>query len=85
MKATSKAVFAYLQSLIPDVNVTADDVAEALDMSVKSVNGAFTASIQRKDLGYRQEAEVELEDGTHKKVKFLKLNEDGYAFNLDEE
>lgn len=84
MKATSKAVFEYLQSIDPDTNVTADDIAAELDMSAKSVNGAFTASIQRKDLGYRQEAEIELSDGTHKKVKFLKLNDAGYATNLDE-
>jgi hypothetical protein len=41
----------------------------------------FTSAIQRKELGERVEAEIELDDGTHKKVKFLHLNDKGYAFD----
>lgn len=83
MKETSKQVFKYLQTLEPTDNVTAQDVADVLGLEKKQVDGAFTSSIQRKQLGYREEAEVELENGTHKKVKFLKLNDDGYAFDVD--
>lgn len=62
-------------------NLTAQDVADALGIDVKVVNGAFTSGIQKKEYGSRVEAEVELDDGTHKKVKFLTLNADGMAFD----
>lgn len=83
MKESSKRIFKYLQSLDKDVNVTSQDVAEALDMDKKSVDGTFTSSIQRKKLGFREEAEVELDDGTHKTVKFLRLTDEGYDFDVD--
>lgn len=62
-------------------NLTAQDVADALGIDVKVVNGAFTSGIQKKKYGSRVEAEVELDDGTHKKVKFLTLNADGMSFD----
>ena len=61
-------------------NLTAQDVADALDVDVKVVNGAFTSGIQKKGLGQRIEAEIELDDGSHKKVKFLTLTADGVGF-----
>lgn len=65
--------------------LTASDVADALGIDVKVVNGAFTSGIAKKQLGARVEAEVEYaaEDGTtkHKTVKFLKLNDAGMAFD----
>jgi hypothetical protein len=33
----------------------------------------------------REEAEVELADGTHKKVKFIRLTDDGRNWNPDAE
>ena len=81
MKESTKAVVKYLQS-IGDKDVTAADVAAALGMEKKSVDGAFTAALQRKDFGYRQEAEV-LEDGKHKVVKFLKLTDAGKNLDVD--
>lgn len=66
-------------------NLTAQDVADALDVDVKVVNGAFTSGIQKKGLGQRIEAEIELDDGSHRKVKFLTLTADGLAFTSDAE
>lgn len=65
-------------------NFTAQDVADALDIDVKVVNGAFTSGIWKKGYGNRVEAEVEYtgEDGNvlHKTVKFLTLTPEGMAF-----
>jgi len=82
MKESTKQVFAYLQGLNGE-NVTAADVAEALDLDKRKVDGIFTSAIQRKGYGIRVPAEVELEDGTHKAIKFLKLTEAGQALDLD--
>ena len=66
-------------------NLTAQDVADALEVDVKVVNGAFTSGIQKKGLGQRIEAEIELDDGSHRKVKFLTLTADGLAFTPEAE
>jgi len=84
MKESTKTVIKYLQSL-NNKDVTAADVAEALGMEKKSVDGVFTAALQRKDLGYRQEAEIEIEGGKHKTVKFLKLTDAGFDLDVDAE
>jgi hypothetical protein len=84
MKENSKKVLEYLKS-INGQNVTAADVAEALGLEKKSVDGIFTSAIQRKNLGVRTPAEIELEDGTHKTVKFLSLTPAGMAFDPDAE
>lgn len=82
MKESTKQVFEYLQNL-NGANVTAADVAEALDLDKRKVDGIFTSAIQRKGYGIRVPAEVELDDGTHKAIKFLKLTEAGQALDLD--
>lgn len=41
-----------------DKNLTSTDVAEALNLSISTVNGVFTSAIQKKDLGFRQTATV---------------------------
>lgn len=84
MKENSRKVFYYVKEHGAE-DITAKDVAEALDLSPATVNGCFTSSIQKKDLGYRVAAEVELEDGSHQAVKFLKLNDNGLAFDPDQE
>lgn len=83
MKENSKAVLNYLKSVNGQADVTANDVAAALGLNPKQVNGIFTRCIQMKDLGSRVPREVELEDGKHKEVKFLVLNEAGLAFDPD--
>ena len=85
MKENTKRVITYLQGLDANTDVTAADVAEALGMEKRSVDGVFTSAIQRKGFGVRAEAEIELEDGTHKKVKFLKLNDAGMAVDVNAE
>lgn len=82
MKENTKKVFEYLKGIGND-NVTAADVADVLGLEKKSVDGIFTSAIQKKGYGVRVPAEVELDDGTHKTVKFLKLTDDGMALDLD--
>lgn len=80
MKESTKALINFLKENASK-DMTAADVAEALGIEKKSVDGSFTQGIQKKGFGYREEAEVENADGSHTKVKFLKLNEDGMAFD----
>ena len=84
MKENSKKVLNYLKS-INGADVTAADVAEALGLEKRSVDGIFTSAIQRKGLGVRTPAEIQLEDGTHKQVKFLSLTPAGMTFDPDAE
>ena len=83
MKENTKKVITYLQGLDATDNVTAADVAEALGLEKRSVDGIFTSAIQRKGLGVREEAEIELADGTHQKVKFLRLTDAGKAIDVN--
>ena len=82
MKENSKRVLNYLKEIAGE-NVTAADVAAALGLEKLSVDGIFTSAIQRKGLGVRTPAEIELEDGTHKQVKFLSLTPAGMSFDPD--
>ena len=82
MKENSKKVLEYLKT-INGQNVTAQDIADALGLEKRSVDGIFTSAIQRKGLGIRTPAEIELNDGSHKQVKFLSLTEAGMAFDPD--
>lgn len=80
LKPNTVSVINYLKE-VNGQNVTAADVAEALGLEKRTVDGIFTSAIQRKGFGVRTPAEVELDDGTHKAVKFLSLTEEG--MNLD--
>ena len=82
MSENSKRVLNYLKEIAGE-NVTAADVAAALGLEKRSVDGIFTSAIQRKGLGVRTPAEIELEDGTHKQVKFLSLTPAGMSFDPD--
>lgn len=82
MKENSKKVLNYLKE-VNGQNVTAADVAEAVSLEKRQVDGIFTSAIQRKGLGVRVPAEIELEDGSHKAVKFLTLTDDGMNFDPD--
>ena len=83
MSANTLNVIEYLKAHNGE-NLTAQDVADALDVDVKVVNGAFTSGIQKKGLGQRIEAEIELDDGSHKKVKFLTLSAEGRALTAED-
>lgn len=63
------------------VNMTAADIAEALGMEKKSVDGIVTSGLQRKGYAERIPAEIELEDGTHKSVKFIQATAEGLAYD----
>lgn len=84
MKENSVKVLNYLKE-VNGQQVTAADVAEALGLEKRSVDGIFTSAIQRKGLGIRTPAEVELDDGTHKAVKFLSLTAAGMNFDPEAE
>lgn len=85
MKPNTKAVLEYLKSVHGKKNVTAADVAGELGLDVKQVNGIFTAALQRKEYGYREEVEIQLDDGTHAKVKTLHLTDTGLELDPDAE
>ena len=84
MKENTKKVFSYLKSVNGE-QVTAADVAEALGLEKRTVDGIFTSAIQRKGFGVRTPAEVEVDDGTHKAVKFLSLTDAGLAYDPEAE
>lgn len=84
MKENTKKVITYLQGL-NGADVTAADVAAELGLEKRSVDGIFTSAIQKKGYGVRVPAEVELEDGTHKAVKLLKLTDAGIALDVNAE
>ena len=83
MTDKSKAVINFLREHDGE-DVTSGDVAVALGVEKRSVDGTFT-SLQKKGYGVRIPAEVELEDGTHKAVKFLSLTPAGMDFDPDAE
>ena len=82
MKENSKKVLMYLKEHNGE-DLTAADVAEALGLEKRSVDGIFTSAIQRKNLGVRTPAEIELDDGSHKAIKLLSLTDAGMAFDPD--
>ena len=80
----SLTVWNYLNE-VGDANVTAQDIADALGLEVKSVNGIVTAGLQRKGLSERIPAQIEVtdEEGNtkYKDVKFIKLTAEGKAYD----
>ena len=84
LKPNSKTVFEYVKANGAN-GITAAMIAEATGIPVRSVNGIVTSAFQRKGLMERTEAEVELEDGSHKKVKFITLTAEGEAFDPEAE
>ena len=84
MKENTKSVLNYLKS-VNGSDVTAADVADALGLEKRQVDGIFTSALQRKGFGVRVPAEIELEDGSHKQIKFLRLTDAGMALDPDAE
>lgn len=86
MTENSKKVFECVkENQLNGTPVYNDVVAELTGLPKKTVDGAFTRSIQQKGLGYREEVEIEMEDGNRKKVKLFKLNDEGLSFDPDAE
>lgn len=70
------------------VNMTAADIADALGMQANQVNPIVTSGLigtkePKKNLAVRVDAEIELQDGTHKAVKFIKVTDAGLAYDHD--
>ena len=84
LKPNSKTVYEFVKAN-NGKNITAADIAEGTGLDVKQVNGIVTAAFQRKGLMERVPAEIALEDGSHKSVKFVKLTDAGLAFDPDAE
>lgn len=84
LKPNSRTVYEYVKAN-DGKNMTAADIAEGTGLDVKVVNGIVTSAFQKKDLMERIPAEIELEDGSHKAVKFIRLTEAGKAFDPDAE
>lgn len=93
LKENSKLVYDFVVAHDGE-DFTAQDIAEAVGLSPRSVNGIITASFQRhrdKDknivpLMTRVPAEIEdPETGFHKAVKFIQLTDAGRDFDPDEE
>lgn len=76
----AKALLTYFQE--NDGDVTVHDVSEAVGLPVNSITGTFNSFV-KKGWAERVPAEVELEDGTHKAVKILRLTEAGKAVDVD--
>lgn len=85
MSENSRKVFDYMMSIGDTAEVTANDIAEALGLSPKSVNGIITQAFQKKGLMERIPAEMENPDGTHRGIKLIKLTEAGKQLDPDAE
>ena len=93
LKENSFLVYNYVKDHEAE-NITANDIAEAIGLSPRQVNGIVTMAFQRhkdKDknevpLMVRVPAEIEDADsGLHKAVKFIQLTDAGREFDPDEE
>ena len=84
MKENTRKVFEYLKAH-NDEDLTAADIAAALELEKRQVDGIFTSALQRKELGERIPAEREEADGSHTKIKLLKLTAAGLEYNPDAE
>lgn len=90
LKENSKIVFDFVKEH-EDENITANDIAEATGLTSRQVNGIITMAFQRhKDeeknevpLMERVVAEVEEADGTHSKVKLIKLTDEGRNITVE--
>lgn len=82
LKENSRKVYDYVVSM-DGKDITAADIAAGTGLDVKVVNGSVTSAFQKKGLMERIPAEVELEDGTHKAVKLIRLTDAGRAFDPD--
>lgn len=80
LKENSKNIFYYVQAHESE-NITAQDIADALGLGVRQVNGSVTSAFCRKGLMERVEAEKTNDDGTHTKVKYIVLTDEGRAFD----
>ena len=79
LKPNSLAVFNYVKEHDGE-DFTAADIAAALGLDVKVVNGVVTSAFQKKGLMIREEVAV-----TGGKVKYIRLTDLGQSFDPDAE
>ena len=84
LKENSRIVYNYVKEHDGE-DFTAADIAEATGLDVKVVNGCVTSAFQKKGYMERIPAEIELEDGSHKQVKFIRFTTAGKAWDPDAE
>ena len=93
LKENSRIVYDFVKAH-DGQDFTAQDIADATGLSVRSVNGIVTSAFQRhkdKDknevpLMVRVPAEViDPETGLHKAIKFIQLTDEGRAFDPNTE
>ena len=84
LKENSRKVLDYVKAN-DGADMTAADIAAGTGLEVKQVNGIVTSAFQKKGLMKRTPAEIQLEDGTHKAVKFISLTDEGKNFDPDAE
>ena len=89
LKENSKIVYDFVKAH-DGKDFTAQDIADATGLSVRSVNGIVTSAFQRHKnevpLMVRVPAEIQdPETGLHKAIKFIQLTDAGREFNPDEE
>lgn len=82
LSENARKVYDYLYEL-DGRNVTSTDIAEALNLGRKTVDAIVTSAFQKKGYSERIPAEIELADGSHKTVKFIRLTEAGREFDPD--
>ena len=61
LKENSRKIYDYVVAHEAE-NITAQDIADALGLGVRSVNGSVTSAFCRKGLMERVEAEIKLTD-----------------------
>lgn len=81
LSENAKVILKGLQDLQGE-DITVHDLSERIGLPVNSITGTFNSFV-KKGLGERVVAEVEMEDGTHKQVKFLRLTAEGAALDAD--
>ena len=83
LKPNSLTIFNYVKENDGKL-MTAADIAEAVGLNTRQVNGTVTA-LAKKGLMVRTESEIEItkEDGSegHKTVKFISLTDEGKSFD----
>lgn len=84
LKENSKKVLEFVKAN-DGKDLTAADIAEGTGLDVRVVNGSVTSAFQKKGLMERIPAEIELEDGTHKAIKLIRLTDAGRAFEDKED
>lgn len=78
----AKRIWEYLQEH-EDENVTSADIAAALEMNRRSVEGTLTRAFQYHGYIERIPSVIFLEDGTAKNIKFIKITDEGKLWSPD--